>query len=260
MRIHTIGSSLVIGGLSLAGATAQAGFSSTMFEVASNPSTWGDATEIASLDSSSFDYADASGFEAVLANIVFDRTAVSTNVYRMNAARVVSTGNASLTLDPGDLVFAYSLRLVGNFAGLTINALNEAQVIGAPDFGFGQNPMAASLINGQGFVTTGHGRDPLNGNIDDAAELGSSVDFEWGGANAIYLLNDQTITMLLFSDPAEIGRGVLNMSSPPGQAGGIEGVAQADGAPPVLIPIVPAPGAAALALVGGTLLLRRRGR
>lgn len=260
MKLSTISSLTMSAGTLALSVPAIAGFNSTMFQ-SSAPSTWADATLIASLDSSNFDFPDDSGFELVFGNIVFDRTSVRSDVYRADAPRVINTGGSSLTLDAGDLVFAYTIRLVQAAPGSTVNTVNEIQAIGAPDFGFGADAMAASLINGQGFVvTTVHDNTPTTGNIDDAAEFGSSVDWEWPGFDSGQLDNSDTITLLLFTDPAAIGTGVLNLISPPGQIGGITGVAQAAEAPPILIPIIPSPGATVLAIAGLGLTAARRRR
>lgn len=249
--------------LMTASGAAFAGFSGTMFESASDPAGWAGSTLIASLDSAStgFNYTANSGFAAVFSGFELDRTHVISDVYRLSQLTTITNGPNSISLQPGDLVFAYRVRLVSSFPGLTVESLNEAQVIGAPDFGFGENPMDASLINGQGFVTTSHFNNPEGGNIDDAAEFGSSVDFEWPVLDTDHLNNGEFITLLMFTSPANIGRGVLNLNAPPGQSGGIIGVAQGAEAPPILIPItIPAPGAAGLIFVGALASVRRRQR
>lgn len=254
---------LTLGGLLVTSPAALAGFSGTMYNVLTDPASWATTTPIASQNAATdgFNYNPSSGFAASFGSVIVDRTDVATDVYRVNSTTFIGAGPNQIALLPGSLIFAYRLRLVDSFPGLTVGSLNEAQVIGAPDFGFGQNAMAASLINAQGFVTTSHGNNPLNGNIDDAAEFGSSVDFEWGNVDTDHLDNLDTITMLLFTDPADIGRGVLNLSAPPGQTGGITGVAQAGEAPPVLIPIIPTPGAFILGAFGlSAVAVRRRTR
>lgn len=252
--------------VSATAASVFAGFSGTMLNVPTDPSTWGFATSIATLDSSGFDYADNSGFEAVIPGsppFILDRTDVRTDVYRVTAAQVIATSAGSITVNPNDLVFAYRLRLVNSFQPLTVGSVDEAQVVGAPDFGFGQDAMAGALINGQGFVVPGlHANVPTVGGLDDAAEFGASVDWEWPDNDAFQIDNGQFITMLMFTDPASLGVGVMNMNAPPGQPAGLVGQVQADGAPPVLIPIIPTPGAAVLGLLGtsGLLFGRRRSR
>lgn len=251
-----------LGGTCAITASALAGFSGTMFEVMTDPSSWAGSTQIATLDSQTagFNYNPASGFAAIFSNFELDRTQVRTDVFQMGQLTTIVNGSNSIVLTPGDLVFAYRVRLVNSFPGLTVESMNEAQVIGAPDFGFGQDPMAAALLNGQGFVSTTHFDNPDGGNIDDAAEFGSSVDFEWPDLDVNQLDNGEFITLLLFSDPAGVGQGVMNMSAPPGQSGGLIGFAQGAEAPPVLIPIVPTPGALALGAVGMVVFTSTRRR
>lgn len=241
---------LMIGGLCAAASPALAGFNSGMVQSPTDPSGWSGVSQIASLDSSSFDYADNSGFEAVFSSFVLDRTSVLTNVYRIDSARSVGSGSNTINLNVGDLVFAYTIRLVNNFPGLTVNTMMEAQVIGAPDFGFGADPMSAALINAQGIVVPSHSRTPDNGNIDDADIFGSSLDWEWPSLDTQQLDNGDTITLLMFTDPAAIGQGVVNLISPPGQSGGVTGTAEAGGAPPVLVPTIPGPGVVFLGGLG----------
>lgn len=252
---------LAIGGLLSLTGSAFAGFSGTMLEVLTDPASWIGNTQIASLDAQAagFNYNPNSGYAAIFSNFELDRTQVRTDVYRVGQMTTIMNGPNSITLNPDDLVFAYRVRLVNNFPGLTVETMSEAQVVGAPDFGFGEDVMDADLLNGQGFVTNLHNNNPAGGNIDDADEFGSSVDFEWPVNDTDQLDNGDFITLLLFTDPASIGRGVLNMSAPPGQSGGISGVAQANEAPPVLIPIIPTPGSVLLGSIGmGVVIASRR--
>lgn len=249
------------GGVLFISASALATFNGAMFNVGTEPGTWGNTTLVGHLDSqlAGFNYNPLSGFAAYFSNFELDRTQVITDVYRVNSSTTFTQGPSSITLDVDDLVFAYHVRLVNSFPGITVTAMTEAQVMGAPEFGFGQDAMIASLITGQGFVSTLHGRNPAGGNIDGDDIFGSSVDFEWGGQSAIYLQNSDFITLLMFTDPASLGQGVLNMAGPPGQPGGLSGEAQGFEAPPVLIPILPTPGTVLLGAFGaGALAFSRR--
>lgn len=247
--------------------SAFAAFSPGMRDISSDPSGWGFATNIASLDSAStgFNYAANSGFSWSFLGAEQDRTDVITDVYRITSAHTFNPGGGAqeITVSPGELVFAYRLTLVEANAA-TVTSLREAQVLGVPAFGFGVDVLDSTLLRAQGFVTNGHGRNPTSGNISDAAPFGSSLDFEWGGGLAQNLLNDQTIVMLMFTDPATIGQGVMSLTAPAGQLGGLTGSTEAGGnvvAPPVLIPVVPSPGAIMLCGIGmGVFASRRRGR
>lgn len=252
MNRSTIRVAVLAAALVVTAGSASAQFDPTMYNVGTDPSAWSGASLIASLDAqvAGFNFNPTSGFVAEAAGFVFDRTDVRTDVYALSQSTVITQGSSSITLNAGDLVFAYRVRLVGDFPGLVVNTMNEAQVVGAPDFGFGQNIMALSLLNGQGFVSTSHGNNPATGNADGDDEFGSSVDWEWPDLDTSHLDNNDFITMLLFTDPASVGQGVLNMSAPPGQAGGLTGFVQGEEAPPVLIPIVPTPGAVLLGTIG----------
>lgn len=245
------------------GATAFAGFSSGVRGITSDPSTWGFATNIASLNAQTagFNYQPNSGFAWEFFGATQDRTDVITDVFRFDSAHTFNPGGGAqeFTANAGDLVFAYRITLVEANA-LTVSSLAEAQVTGAPLFGFGLDAMDASLINAQGFVVPGHGRVPVVGNISDAGAFGSSLDFEWGGGFADNLLNDQTIVMLMFTDPAGIGQGVVNLIAPPGQISGVNTIVQGNDAPPVLIPIVPGPGSLGIASIGVWVIASRRRR
>lgn len=254
---------IVIALVSASGSPALAGFSPAIRGINSDPSTWGFATNIASLNAqtSGFNYQPNSGFAWEFFGVTQDRTDVITDVFRFDSPHTFNPGGGAqeFTANTGDLVFAYRITLVEANA-LTVTSLAEAQINGAPLFGFGQDAMDASRINAQGFVVPAHGRVPVLGNISDAGEFGSSLDFEWGGGFADNLLNDQTIVMLMFTDPAGIGQGVVNLIAPPGQIGGVNTIVQGNDAPPVLIPIVPGPGSLGIASLGMWMIAGRRRR
>lgn len=236
-------------------------FSDGIVQEANDPSTWAFADFVTSLDAAStgFDYPVDSGF-ALVDNVLgeLDRTDVVSEVYRFNADNTFDDGTNSLDLFEGDLAFVYRVTLVQSSAQ-TVTSLTEAQVIGVPAFGFGQDVMAGNLLIGQAVVDNGSNL-PGSGNFDDAGVFGSSVDFEWPGADVDNLDNSTTAVLILFSRPAAIGEGVLNLFAPPGQPNNLTGIAQADGAPPILIPIIPAPGGVALGAVGLLAVARRRRR
>lgn len=263
-RIWTV--ALAVGGTA---GVASAAFDNTMYSIGSDPGSWGFASPVASLNAqgAGYSFQSNSGFAFELLGMELDRTDVQSDVYVVNAPQVFNQGLNSITLNPGDLVFAYRVTLVQAVPGSTVSSLGEAQVIGAPLFGFGQDPMDFSLVKGMGFVTPGHVHVPVSGNYDDAAEFGSSLDWEWPGSDAGNLDNDESIVMLMFTNPANLGLGVLNLTAPPGQTGGITGSTNdqtngTDYSPPVYIPIVPSPGAALIGFMGSSFLVvgRRRPR
>lgn len=240
-------------------------YNNALLQVPTDPSGWGFASQIATLNAQTagFNYQINSGYVFQIGPTIFDRTDVQTDVYRVTAAMSITTPQGPLALGVGDLVFAYRMTLVQSVPANTVSSLGEAQVIGAPDFGFGVNALDFSLVNGQGYVSPGPAHAPLSTNFDDAGPFGASIDFEWGGSDATNLDNNESVVMLMFTSPAGIGEGVLNLIAPPGQGGGLTGVAQANEAPPVLIPIVPGPGTAILGvfgLVGVISAGRRRAR
>lgn len=233
----------------LVGSSTFAAFDPTMYQEASDPSTWAYANLIQSLDAAStgFNYNFGSGFAWEFFGVEQDRTDVISEVYQISQTHTFTTGASSITLNPGDLAFVYRVRLVES-NGATVTSLTEAQVIGAPLFGFGQDVMDASLILGQGYINGAY-NPPTTGNIDDAGTFGSSVDFQWPGNDVSNLDNNQTAVLIMFTSPALIGQGVLNLTAPAGQTGGLTGIAQAGEAPPILIPLIPAPGAASLGVI-----------
>lgn len=263
-RFHAV---LTITLLAGTGSSAFAAFSPGMRDISTDPSSWGFATNIASLDSAStgFNYAANSGFSWSFLGTEQDRTDVITDVYRITAPHTFNPGGGAqeVTVNAGELVFAYRLTLVEANAA-TVSSLKEAQVVGVPIIGFGTDVLDSTLLRAQGFVSNAHGRNPVVGNITDSAPFGSSLDFEWGGGLAQNLLNDQTIVMLMFTDPATVGVGAMSLSAPAGQLGGLTGSTEAGGtvvAPPILIPVIPTPGTLALCVFGaGVVASRRRGR
>ncbi len=253
-------------------ASASAAFNTNvLFEEAADPSTWGFANLIASLDAAStgFDYNPVSGFAWEFFGTEQDRTDVNSEVYEITSETVFQTGGEQIVMEPGSLVFAYRLRLVESNS-LTVNGLREAQVLGAPLFGFGQDALQGSFLRGQGYITGGGLTNaPLSGDFDDFGDFGAFVDFQWFDPQVgdQPLTNDEEVVMLLFSDPADIGRGVLSLAAPPGQTGGLTGITQdisqnppIDESPPVLIPIIPAPSVAWVGIGAGLLAAGRRRR
>jgi len=251
------------------GTSASAFDSSVLYQDSADPSTWAFADLVASLDAAStgFDYNPVSGFAWEFLGQEQGRTDVNTEAYEINTETTFMTGSSSLVMEAGSWVFAYRVRLL-EANSLTVNGLREAQVLGQPLFGFGQDVMAGSLIRAQGYINGASLMNPpLSGDFDDFNEFGSSVDFQWfdGQTGDQPLVNDEEVVMLLFTDPAQIGQGVLSLAAPPGQASGLTGVTQdisqnppVDESPPVLVPIIPAPSVAWIGIGAGLMAARRR--
>jgi|GEM_PF-5673629 len=235
-------------------ANANAGLASAeMFEVAGNPAAlWG--APIASLDvNADTGYSWDTGYGVDFPNQVGqDFTNVVTNVYKVPSAMVLNQGLDSITLNAGDRVFAYTITLVEATA-TTVQAIEEFQVghVGG-DFADG------GLIYGRGFITNAGVQNPLGGNATDFNDLGFlwSHDWVWGPQIADQLQNEQTLTVLLFTDPALSTPGLGVLGNTPGQVLGVDGSSNI----PVLVPTIPVPGAAAFGLFAGVLCTRRSRR
>ena len=196
--------------------------------------------------------------------IVLDRTGLVTSVFQVTQQTQLAPGG--LTLNVGDMVFAYTLRLVDNPVGGVSNnivsTLDEFQVAGitVP----GSDFLDPALVKGRGFVTPGAGvgapqmvDTPTM--INDFGSFGSQVAWNWLASDPTQQLdNGETITILMFTERSSIGNGFGNLLAPLSTSTGpydptLEGA-------PVLIPIafIPAPGALGLFVMVGAVGLRRR--
>lgn len=246
------------------GAAASAGvFDPAMYNSA-DPSGYGTLLAELNIADTSYDFPFQAGFSSSgyvneFNGVEFDRTELVSRVYRVDTQTTFSMNGDSLTLNPGDQVFSYSITLVEQSSN-TISSLAEFQV-GRLDFGGnGALGMDESVIIGRGFVDT-IVNTPVGGDASDLSavgDLGSSLDFQWPTDSSEQLMNDESITLLMFTRATQIGDGFANFSAPPGQQS--LGDPNANGAP-ALIPIIPAPGAGALAAlaVGFASVRRRRG-
>ncbi len=205
-----------------------------------------------------------SGYVSTLGTVELSRTQLVTDVYTVTQASTFSQGASSITLNPGDMIWAYTITLV-DASTQTVKSLSQFQV-GGGAFAPGTDVMDGSVIKGRGVATPGVGvSSPLGGNAGDLEDLSgfgipfASLDWSWDIATANQLLNSQTITMLMFTGAANIGNGFANMIGNPAQQGtGSDPVA--NGAP-VLIPIaIPSPGAAGVLFGGFALLAGKRRR
>lgn len=237
--------------VALAG-VSQGAFDSAMYS-STNPALFG--TQVAQLDVTPGNYNfpfggsfTNSGFVNEFESIVLDRTELSTRVYQVNTQTTLTQGSSSLTLNPNDLVFAYTIRLV-EASPNTVITMNEFQV-GLLNFAAGPR-MDGSAILGRAVVGPGPGvASPIGGQSSDLSVVGpfgASHDWQWNLDTAsMQLQNSQTITLLMFSSPRPWAQGLGNFYAPSGQGPGFQ--PSAEGAP-VLIPIVPTPGVGALGAV-----------
>ncbi|GAB4548827.1 MAG: hypothetical protein Tsb0013_09640 [Phycisphaerales bacterium] len=255
--------------------TAANAYVNTMYSVGFEPSTIG--TQIASLDSSAYDYNDPanldagrldSGFTADVldggGNPIFetDRTTLITNVYRVDTPTTLTDTDGNLNLEAGDLIFAYTIDLVGASANAvdTLSNFNIfASTISEP---FNSDIFDGSIIKGRGFTTAGLTNGTGAVPVEQAFDFGtvgtflSTLDWAFPAAQASQMQNSESITFLMFSRPASVEVGLSGFSGEPGQAPATTD-STANGVP-ILVPIVPAPGAFALAGVAGLTLITRR--
>ena len=260
----------------------------TMYNAGFDPSVFG--APIASLDitSTAWDFPlDAnevlqgkkdSGFKAEILNgsgfpiapdpfAVPNKTTLRTDVYTVTAPTVVPDGSGNLNLLPGDLVFAYRIRLVANNAN-TVETLQEFGVQGfGGDLG-GYGAFDSSIVIGRGFSVSGLANptadipvaDPSDFEEGDFGGPGleySSLEWNWvfGDQNS-QMPNSKQITLLVFARGAIVTDGFAKFAGVSGQAGTTTSTVANNA--PVLIPVVPAPGATALATIAGLVAVRRR--
>lgn len=198
--------------------------------------------------------------------VIVDETQLISEVYQVNSPQSFSDGGDQIDLLPGDRVYAYRLRLVHDSAN-TLNSMFEFQAIGAALAGTNES-LATSLIIGRGVFLSDFygGATPAAGNIPDAlagdfetfggGAFGGKMDFQWTGPDSDQLQNNEEITLLLFArGPQQVGYGNATFVGDPGQVTGVD--PNANGAP-ILIPVIPSPGALALAGVAMVAGIRRR--
>jgi hypothetical protein len=165
---------------------------------------------------------------------------------------VLNQGLDSITLNAGDRVFAYTITLV-EASATTVQSIVEFQVGRV-----GGDIADGGLIKGRGFIVNGGIQSPVGGNASDFQDIGFlwSHDWVWGPEHANQLQNSQTLTVLLFTEPAFATPGLGVLGNNPGQVAGVDGSSNI----PVLVPTIPTPGGAALGLIAGVLCTRRTRR
>jgi hypothetical protein len=239
-------------------ASANAGLvSPEMFQFVGSPgATWG--SPIASLDvNTETGYTWSSGFEVSFPNgLGQDITSLTSEVFNVSSPLVLNQGLDSLTLNPGDKVYAYTITLV-EASATTVDTVAEFQV-GLLSF-IGGPIMDGSLVKGRGFVSTGvNGPAGADGSdFEDLGIFGSSLDWKWPSLEANQLQNQQSITLLMFTSSSVPILGIGDLRAPTGQ---ISGSGNISNLIPVLVPTIPTPGGAALGLIAGVLCTRRTRR
>ena len=259
MKRPLIASTVLIASAGLAG-SASAVFNPAMNAVAQPLSSFTNLVATLDIASTAYDFPfdntqfTNSGYIRSVGGTEIDRTGLVTNVYQVTQQTNVGGG---LTLDAGDMVWAYTIDLVSASTN-TVSSMSEFQVGGFTFLPDG-DVMDGSLVLGRGFVDTSVNTPIGNpGDFEDLGSLGSSLDWQWGADVASQLANDDTITLLMFTSAANIGDGFANFIAPPIQADGVSPVA--NGAPILIPTTIPAPGAMGLLLGFGLAGATRRRR
>lgn len=283
-RFHTIG----VVTIATAAAASHAAFETFSYESAADPASYGSLVSSLDVASTSYDFPidtspvlgfTNSGFKAEILDpgtglpVAPDFAAnpntaqVRTDVYEVTSPTVVSDGGDDLTLDPGDLVFAYRIQHVGDAGDNNTNVVDTVVEFGITSglFAGGSNEFDSSIVKGRGFSVAGLSNLPSGlpipqaGDFDILPGFFSSLDWRWDeGVAASQLQNAEEITLLVYTKPALIENGE-------GKLVGVTGQASSNTDPnanniPVLVPAVPSPGAVGLAALGLAIAAPRRRR
>jgi len=224
---------------------AVAAWDNTLYS-APDPSTFGVQIDFLNANDT---YAWPAGFVNQVGPVTVDTSSMTTTVYRVSTPTVVNAGQGPLTLNPGDHVFAYRYHHVAGSSTALLDSINELQIQGldpnvfpAPHPRGLVDPIDFNLVNGRGYNIPGTAGAPSDtGDPRDDFGFGQTVDFEWTGAIATQVENGEDIIVMLFTGAnISIGNGYAAVAGPPPPTGAAQSI-------PVLIPIIPSPGAAALA-------------
>ena len=259
----------------VATASATATYIDTMFQTAADPATYGTLVQSLDVQAAGYNFQIPAGFtNSGYANNVIsggvpiaelDRTQIRSDVYTVTTAQSFTSGSDTINLNPGDMVFAYRIRLTGGSTN-TVETLRTWGLTGVDPILGGSGILAApDQLIGHGFFIDGAGANPagfgpittVGSDLEYVPGFFGSVDWNWSAAASDQLQNSEEITLLLFTKPSPIIDGFAKMLSPAGQA--IAGTTFEDTGAPLLIPGVPSPGSVAIiALAGGVTLYRRR--
>lgn len=189
-------------------------------------------------------------------------TTLVSEVYEVDTAVTLTDPSGDLTLNPGDLVFSYTLRLVGD-SDNTVDSLREFSVSGLGPLLGGVDIFDETIVKGRAFST-----DSLafaSANTPEAAPQDfnltgvpfiSTLSWQWDDGVANQLQNGDAIRLMMFTEPALITNGLGLFDGTPGQA--VAGTDEGADEIPVLVPAIPTPGGAVLLAVMAAFVPRRR--
>lgn len=272
MRLAT--SLIAIPAVMCAGA-ASASNLTTLYDVSEPLTNFSTLVDSLDIDSTSYQYGDIlqggateSGHDRNADEVLGtpipgteDRTSIVSRVYDVTSSRTFNMGGDSITVNPGDKIFSYTVRLV-NSGTDTVDNLFQFKIQGLFGLPGVAEPLPGSLLDGFGFSTPGVGvATPLSGDssINSFGAIGSFVDYVWDGADANnQLRNSEEIELLLFTSSDFAVPGIAEIASAEPVPAGQSGLAFQI---PILVPsFTPTPGPVALGLLamGGAAARRRR--
>lgn len=264
------------------------GYVNTMYDPGFEPSLIG--TQIAGLDiaNTSYDF-NAPGNLGSNTQSAFTRdidlgggnfltvaeTSLVSRVFQVQTPTLLTDPSGDLQLDQGDLVFEYTLNLVGRTAGetdvlLTLQEFDISALSPNPLFpSYTSNIFDSSIVKGRGFsvagLANGTAQDPDAGANDFQTQglpggdpFLSQLAWQFDGGQPLEMLNGTSIRFLMFTKPALVEEGRSSLTASPGQVS--SDTATVANSVPVLVPVLPAPGAGMLAVLAGVVCGTRRRR
>ncbi len=273
---------VIAAGAGLCTAMSANAFVSTMYNVGFDPASVGTLVQSLDVANTSYQFTVPTGTtnSGFLAEIIVggvpvapdpgvspNTTSIVSEVFSLDSPVVLNDPiGGPLTLDAGDLIFSYTIRLTGA-NGNTVNSVSSFEVQSrTPTFPGGTNSdiFDASVVNGRGFGTTGLTAATTGGpaDIDGSGDLtavpgfASSLDFDWANDFSTQLQNGESIRLLMFTENVPIEQGFGELTAPPGQTD--PDTARIANAIPVLVPVIPAPASLTLLAIAGTAASRRR--
>lgn len=200
-----------------------------------------------------------SGHEINVGSVEVDATELDSVVYRVGSEVTFNQGGDSITLNAGDLIFEYRIRLVNSGVN-TITTVEEFEIVGTPLLGL--DALDSDAIKGRGAWRPDSNVPLPQPNSADLLPLGPGngafLDFVWDSSDVNQPTNSEEISLLLFTSPRQIGNGWASFFSSPSQP--LPNTIDDDtDRNPILIPIIPAPATSlAFVLAVGSVSARRR--